>query len=149
MKPNYPKRPSSNARRKARRLALQAIYQWQLSQTSITDIEQQFLENSALTRVDVPYFLELLRSIPKCISSLDAIMEPILDRPITDLNPVELAILRIAICELLHQPDIPYRVVVDEALRLAKAFGAVEGYKYINAILDKSARQLRPLEFKK
>lgn len=140
------KKPSTNARRKARRLALQAVYQWQLSRNPAGEIEQQFLENSPLTHVDVPYFLEIFRSIPKNREQIDQTMIPVLDRPITDLNPVELAILRIAICELMFQPEVPYRVVLDEALRLAKTFGAVEGYKYINAILDEIVRSIRTLE---
>ncbi len=133
-------------RHNARRLALQAIYQWQVAQTPINEIEQQFLSESRLDKVDVDYFLQLLREIPPCSSQLDELMQPVLDRPMADLNPVELAVLRIAIFELLHRIDIPYRVVIDEALRLAKTFGAIEGFKYVNAILDRVARQVRKTE---
>src|ERR1700738_5128601 len=122
-------------RRLARRLALQAVYQWQLASASPVDIENQFLQECPLDKVDVPYFLELLRGVVSCCDSLDAHMKPALDREIGQLNPVELAILRIALYELAHRLDIPYRVVTDEALRLAKTFGAIEGYKYVNGVL--------------
>jgi N utilization substance protein B len=140
------KKPSPSQRRKARRLALQAIYQWQLSNLSSAEIETQFLEDHLLDKTDVPYFLELLRGVVKYVKTLDELMEPVLDRPIKDINPVELAILRIAIFELAHRLDIPYRVVIDEGLRLAKTFGAMEGYKYVNAILDQLAKTLRTVE---
>lgn len=131
-------------RRLARRLALQAIYQWQLTNTSPDEIEKQFLTHESLDKVDVPYFLELLRNVPKQVETLDAHMRPILDRPISDLNPIELAVLRIGLYEITHRPDVPYRVVIDEGLRLTKTFGTVEGFKYVNAILDKLAKILRP-----
>jgi len=140
---------SPTPRRLARRLALQAIYQWQLTAMSACDIEAQFISWESLENVDVPYFLELLRDIPKQADSLDDHMKPLLDRPITDLNPVELAVLRIGIYELAYRPDIPYRVVIDEALRLAKTFGTVEGFRYVNAILDKVAKKMRTIETKK
>lgn len=135
-----------NARRKARRLALQALYQWQLSNMLPADIEQQFLSDQPLSKVDVPYFLELLRGVPKNLALIDEKLTPVLDRPIAELNPVELAILRLGIYELTHRLDIPYRVIIDEALRLAKTFGAIEGFKYVNAVLDKIARSLRVVE---
>ncbi len=134
---------SPSQRRKARRLALQAIYQWQLSGHTTSEIEAQFLEDQVSDKVDIPYFLELLRGVPLVFAELDAQMHPFLDRPLDNLNPIELAILRIAIYEFLHRLDIPYRVVIDEALRLAKAFGAQEGYKYVNAILDQVAKVSR------
>ncbi len=134
------------ARRLARRLALQAIYQWQLGQMPPAQIEAQFLQTQVLDKVDVPYFLELLRNIPKSVQLLDSHIRPVLDRPLEDLNPIELAIIRIALYELVHCPQVPYRVVIDEALRLAKTFGAVEGFKYVNAVLDKIARKLRKSE---
>lgn len=140
------KNPSPSQRRKARRLALQAIYQWQLSNVSPAAIEVQFLENQPLEKTDVPYFLELLRGVTESAEIMDGHMQPVLDRPVKDLNPIELAILRMAIFELINRFDIPYRVVIDEALRLAKTFGAWEGYKYVNAVLDRLAKTLRPVE---
>lgn len=140
------KKTSPSPRRQARRLGMQAIYQWQLGVNSPAEVEQQFLATQPLDKVDVPYFLELLRNVAKCVADLDKHMQPVLDRPISELNPVELAILRIALYELVYCPQVPYRVVIDEALRLAKTFGAVEGYKYVNAVLDKVARTLRKSE---
>lgn len=140
------RKPSPTARRLARRLALQAIYQWQLSEHPAVEIEQQFIATQPLGKADVPYFQQLLRQVTANISSLDAHFTPVLDRPINELNPIELAILRIATYELQHALEIPYRVVIDEALRLAKTFGAVEGFKYVNAVLDRVARQIRTVE---
>lgn len=141
-------RKSPAPRRFARRLALQALYQWHLTALPLQEIEAQFIANTHTTfdKVDMPYFLELLRSIPPQAEILDAHMQPILDRPIADLNAVELTILRIGSYELAHRLEIPYRVVIDEALRLAKTFGTVEGFKYVNAILDKLAKKLRMVE---
>jgi N utilization substance protein B len=133
-------------RRLARRLALQAIYQWQLTDTPPKEIEVEFIENTVLDKTDTPYFLELLRNIPKHIEELDGHIKPVLDRPMSDLNHIELALLRIGLYEIVYRLDVPYRVVIDEALRLAKTFGTVEGFKYVNAVLDKVARKLRKVE---
>jgi transcription antitermination protein NusB len=136
---------SPTPRRLARRLALQAIYQWQLTDNSLSEIENQFLQDAS-EKTDIPYFLELLRGIIKTSADIDAQIKPVLDRQIDAVNPIELAILRLALYELTNRLDIPYRVVIDEALRLAKTFGAVEGYKYVNGVLDKIAHQLRAVE---
>lgn len=133
-------------RRLARRLALQAMYQWQLSGAHPGEIEAQFMLLENLEKVEVSYFLELLRNIPKQVEALDGHMRPLLDRPISDLSPVELSVLRIGLYEIVNRLDVPYRVVIDEALRLAKTFGTVEGFKYVNAILDKVAKKLRKIE---
>jgi N utilization substance protein B len=134
---------SPTPRRLARRLALQAIYQWQLSGDSTVDIENQFIDSQSFDNVDAPYFLDLLHQIPKCVELLDQQMSTILDRRITELNPIELAILRIGVYEIVYCPSVPYKVIIDEALRLAKTFGAAEGFKYVNAVLDKIAKNLR------
>jgi N utilization substance protein B len=131
------------ARRKARRLALQAVYQWQFTENSIEEIDAQLREDCNPKKVDVPYFSELIRGVINNITNIDGQMMPFLDRDIKDINPVELAILRIAIYELLYRSDIPYKVIINEALESAKAFGAEEGFKYINGILDKVAKKLR------
>jgi N utilization substance protein B len=136
-------------RRLARRLALQALYQWHLTALPPIEVEAQFVANESLDKVDTPYFLELLRNIPKHIALLDGHMEPLLDRPIADLNPVELTVLRIGLYEIVYRLDVPYKVVIDEGLRLAKAFGTVEGFKYVNAILDKVAKKLRKVEIQR
>jgi N utilization substance protein B len=131
------------ARRKARRLALQAIYQWQFTEIAIKEIEAQFLENCNPKKIDIPYFSELVTGVINNIANIDEQMRPFLDRALKDINKVELAILRIAIYELLYRLDIPYKVIINEALESAKAFGAEEGFKYINGVLDKVAKKLR------
>jgi transcription antitermination protein NusB len=136
--------PSS--RRKARRLVLQALYQWVLTNDPIDVIASQFAECMLSTRVDKAYFLELLHYISAHAQELDEMMSSLLDRPIDQINPIELAILRIGIYELKYRPDVPYRVVINEELELAKMFGAEESHKFINGILDALAKQLRSLE---
>ena len=135
-----------SARRKARRLALQAIYQWQISGGDITEIEAKFQQNCNPKKIDVAYFSELITGVVNNVAQLDKEMQPILDRPITEINPVELAILRLAIYELIYRLDVPYKVIINEALELAKTFGAEKSFKYINGILDKAAKQQRKVE---
>lgn len=134
------------ARRWARRCALQAIYQWQLSANNLNDIEAQFLTEEDVAKMDVPYFSELLHFIPQNIDIIDEVFMPFCDRPLAELNPVELAILRISTFELLKRLDIPYRVVINEGVELAKTFASEEGHKYINGVIDKVAHQLRSAE---
>ncbi len=133
-----------HTRRRARRYALQALYQWFLSGTDIFDIERQFLNDYDMAKVEVSYFQELLHEIPKLISELDAAFQPLLDRKITELDPIEAVTLRMGTYELLKRLDIPYKVAIDEAVELTKKFGTVDGYKYINAVLDKVAKKVRP-----
>ncbi|HSW93775.1 MAG TPA: transcription antitermination factor NusB [Gammaproteobacteria bacterium] len=134
------------ARRNARQYALQAMYQWQLSGTPITDIELEFLVHHIKQKTDLDYFKELIHAISKEHEALDNQMKPFLSRPLHELDPVELAILRLGIYELANRPDIPYRVAINEALELAKTFGSVEGHKFVNGILDQIARKLRTVE---
>jgi N utilization substance protein B len=143
---NHSQRPTPTKRRKARRLALQALYQWQLTQTPIIDIKNQFITDPSFVKVDHVYFFELLQSIPNSVIELDEHIKPLLDRSIAELNPVELAILRIGVYELAYRLDIPWRVAIDEALRLAKTFGVHEGFRFVNAVLDKVAKKLRTAE---
>lgn len=131
------------ARRNAREYALQAMYQWQLSGTSLHDLELQFLTREVRKKTDLDYFKELMHNIPKQCDELDEIMKPFLSRALDELDPVELAVLRIAIYELSKRLDIPYRVAINEALELTKRFGSVEGFKFVNGVLDHVARQLR------
>jgi len=128
-------------RRKARRLALQAIYQWQHNPSE--NIESQFRKECNLKKIDVEYFSELVNGVINNTAKLDEQMLPFLDRPIKKINPVELAILRIAIYELIYRPDVPYKVIINEALEAAKVFGAEQGFKYINGILDKVVKKTR------
>ena len=137
-----------HSRRRARRSAMQALYQWQLSQQNLRDIEQQFLVDQDMSKVDVEYFRELLHKVPAKMQELDTLLIEYCDRPIDQIDPVERAILRIGAFELKNHPEIPYRVVLDESIKLAKQFGAEDGHKYINGILDKLAHQLRDIEIK-
>jgi len=136
----------SNARSLARERAMQALYQWQLTGQEPGDIEKQFLEEQEMKGVDRKYFSELLREIPSRKDELDGQGEGVLDRPLAQVDPVEQAILRIGIYELQQRIDIPYRVVINEMVELAKEFGAEQGHKFINGTLDKLAKKLRSVE---
>lgn len=136
----------SRARTLARERAMQALYQWQLTGQELNDIDQQFMEEQDMKGVDKKYFKELLHEIPRQLDELDAHGEGVLDRTIEQVDPVERAILRIGIYELQHRIDIPYRVVINEMVELAKIYGAEQGHKYINGILDKLAARLRSVE---
>lgn len=131
----------------ARRRAVQALYQWQQSGEDLHEIETQFLVDQDMSRVDVPYFQELLRGIPRCVEELDGYLQPHLDRPIQEVDPVERAVLRIGAYELRYHMEVPYRVVINEAVDSAKVYGADQSHRYINGVLDKAARALRVVEF--
>jgi len=131
------------ARRKARRLAIQAVYSWQLSNNSITDIEAEFLTENDVSKVDVEYFQDLLRGVAGNVSSLDAALSPFTDRPFADLDQIERAILRVSAYELKVRLDVPYKVVMNEAIELAKAFGADDSHRFVNGVLDKAIDSLR------
>lgn len=133
-------------RRKARHYAVQALYQWQMAGSTLNDIEAEFRTDYDFKKVDGEYFHELLHTIPASINELDAAMTPHLDRELREVGPVELAVLRLAMYELKHRIDIPYKVVINEAVSLAKKFGANESHKFINGVLDKSACDLRGVE---
>lgn len=124
-------------RRKARRLATQAIYSWQLSGNNIADVEHEFLTEQNINGVDVSYFRELFSGTATKQSQLDEILTPYLERPMDEIDPIEKAVLRLAAYELTFRKDVPYKVVINEAIELAKSFGAEEGHKFVNGILDK------------
>jgi len=130
----------------ARRLAMQAIYQWQLTDLDPAAIDAQFQADQDMSKADLGYFQELVQQVPARVQDIDAVIDPFLDRPLPQVDPVELAILRIAAYELLQRLDVPYRVVINEAVELAKKFGAEQGHRFINGVLDKAARKLRPQE---
>ena len=136
----------SRQRSKARSLAVQAIYQWQVAGQNVPDIVNQFLAEHAGKKVDTDYFRELVEGVPGNLVSLDQGLSPHLDRSLESIDPVERAILRIGAYELARHPEIPYRVVINEAIELAKIFGAEQGHRYVNGVLDKAAKTLRPLE---
>jgi len=144
--PSMIQKPST--RKKARRYAIQGIYQWHMSGAAINEIELQFLETINQAKVDVEYFREILVNTLAAVGELDELLKPFLDRDFEEVNPVELAVLRLATYELKARMDIPYKVVINEALELSKTFGVTDGHKFVNGILDKLARQLRPLEAK-
>ena len=135
-----------SARRKARRLAVQALYQWQLSENEPKSIELQFEEDNETSKVDMDYFAELLHSIPRTLEELDVLIQPEMTRAINEVDPVERAILRIATYELKYRPDVPYKVVINEAVELAKTFGGTDGHKFVNGVVDKLASSLRAAE---
>lgn len=131
------------ARRKARRFILQALYQWQMAGASVTDIEAQFLANNDFAKADSDYFHALLHGVPGQVKELDELLTPFLDRRVEELSQVEKAILRMGAYELKERLDVPFRVVINEGIELAKVFGAEESFKYVNGVLDKLARKLR------
>lgn len=136
------------SRRKARELAMQALYQWQLNHTEPTVLIEQFIESNDMQHVDANYFKEMVAEAIRHTSALDEIISPKLDRAITRLDPVELAILRLSVFEMRDRLDIPYRVIIHEAVELAKQYGADSGYKFVNAVLDKLVSELRKEESK-
>lgn len=138
-------RPPLAQRRKARRLILQAMYQWQMTKDDVAEIEAQFRAEYQ-GKYDWDYFHDLFSVIPGQVAQLDELIAPHLDRAITSLDPVEKALLRMGTFELSQRVDIPYRVVINEAVELAKVFGATDGHKYVNGILDRLAKDLRPAE---
>ena len=134
--------------RRARRRALQALYQWQITQQEVTDISDQFLEEQDFANVNKDLFLYLLRGVVKDHSSLDDSFAPFIDRPLKQLDLMELLILRMASFELQNNPEIPLAVLLDEAIDLTKRFGADQSHRFINAVLDKAVGEWRPEELK-
>lgn len=137
---------SSKARQHARRYAMQAMYQWHLARPTVEDLLVDFMTQDLFERADKDYFQEVVTGIISQINKIDETLSLYLDRPVTDLNPVELSVLRVAMFELMYRLDIPYRVVLNEAIELAKKYGSVDGRKYVNAVLDNAASQLREVE---
>lgn len=136
----------TRARSIARKLAMQALYQWQLTQQTATEIKKQFLESEDSAGVDREHFEELVSGCIAKNEELAAALKPFIDRPLDQLDPVETAILMIGMFELQQRVDIPYRVVINEAVDLTKRFGATDAHKYVNAVLDRAARELRTAE---
>lgn len=133
-----------NPRRRARECAVQAVYSWQVSKNDLSDVEVSFMAEQDMKGVDKKYFRELLNGVGLNVIELDSKMEPYLnDRSLDELGLVERAILRIAIYELLKREDVPYKVVINEAIDLTKTFGAEDSHKFINGVLDKVAPTIR------
>ena len=135
-----------SARRRARELAVQALYQWQLAGQTTDFIEKQIAEGKEFAKADQAYFRLLFSNTVKQSDALKATLIPNLDRGFAELSPIESSILLLAGYELVHQPDIPYRVVINEAVELAKVFGGTDGHKYVNGVLDKFAANVRSTE---
>jgi len=138
----------SRARSAARRCVMQALYQWQIGGHHVEDIDLDFLLEKHGGRLDRDYFKMLLDEVIGQVDAIDELLSPVLDRPLQEVDPVERAILRLGACELKSHPEIPFRVVINESVEIAKDYGAEHGHKYINGILDRIALQLRPDEVK-
>ena len=141
-----PARTNIWARRKARRALLQAMYEWQLSGNDLAEIRADFHAADALKKADRAFFDDLLATTVREVSALDAAFADLLDRKVEQLDQVERALLRLATAELQYRIDVPFRVVIDEYVELAKSFGAEESHKYINGVLDKLAARYREVE---
>ena len=137
---------SQGSRHLARQAAVQALYQWQLTEQSPEDIEDHFILDHEMSKVDMDYFDQLVRQIPLHIHELDDHLIPHVDREIDEIDPVERAILRVGTYELEFHPEVPYKVVINESVELAKTFGAEHGHKFVNGVLDKVAAKLRAVE---
>lgn len=135
-----------NPRRRAREFALQGLYQWQLAGAATADIEQHLATVKGFERADRGFFAALVRGVVGGAPALEAALAPHLDRAFAELSPIERAILMIAAFELTALPEVPYRVVINEAVELAKSYGGTDGYKYVNGVLDKLAAAVRPAE---
>ncbi|MCL4133754.1 UNVERIFIED_CONTAM: hypothetical protein GTU68_060122 [Idotea baltica] len=133
------------ARRNARQFALQAIYSWQISKENVAAIEEQFLTADKYDEeeTDVAYFRDLFSGVALNHIKLDGKMRPYLSRPLQDLDQMELALLRMSIYEMMNRDDVPYKVVINEAIELAKVFAAEDSHKFVNGVLDKAAPTLR------
>jgi transcription antitermination protein NusB len=140
------KDPRSGARSVARKLAMQALYRLQLNDAPWQDLLSEFAAEEDMARADREYFDEIVRAVVESRTALDEQLKEWADRAPAELDPVEHAVLLIGIHELAHRPDVPWRVVVNEAVSLTRRFGATDAHKYVNAVLDRAARVLRPHE---
>jgi N utilization substance protein B len=142
-------RTGRGSRRRAREFALQALYQWLFTGDDADTLCRQAAENREWLQADKAHFEALVHGVIENAGPLDDSLQPFLDRPAKTVSPIEHALLLIGGWELAHCPEIPYRVVINEAVELAKSYGGTDGYKYVNGVMDKLAAQLRPAEMKK
>jgi len=140
------KAPAKSARHRARELALQGIYQWRMSGGDHLEIEKTTRAEKSLGRFDVELFSQLLRGVVEHNQELVATLTPHLDRDMNELSPIEFSVLLLGAFELSRHPEVPYRVVINEAVELAKTFGGTDGHKFVNGVLDKLAAQVRAVE---
>jgi len=141
-----PADPKVRARQRARKRALQAVYQWQVSATPAPELITQFLQEQSPMGVDVEFFRTLTCGVIAKVDEMDAMLKPVLDRPLEQLDQIERAVLRLGVYELRECPETPFKVVLNEAIELAKTFGSGQGQRYVNGVLDKLAPTLRPAE---
>lgn len=141
------KPPSRSPRHRARELAMQGIYQWRITAGDDAKIEKQIQTEKNIGRFDKELFSKLLRGALSHHAEVETLILPHLDRPMEDLSPVEFAVLLLGTFELSQHPEVPYKVVINEAVELAKTFGGLDGHKFVNGVLDKLAPQLRAVEF--
>ncbi|MDQ6647421.1 MAG: transcription antitermination factor NusB [Pseudomonadota bacterium] len=134
------------ARSRARRRALQALYAWQISGSHMNAVIEQFRHEQDMQIADLEYFEDLLHGVEKHVAKLDESLRPHIDREVAQIDPIERAALRLAAYELTFRPDVPYRVVINEAIEVTKRFGADHGHSYVNGVLDKLASELRTVE---
>ena len=146
MKELVVKTPAKSARHRARELALQAIYQWRMSGGDHLEIEKTTRAEKSLGRYDIELFSQLLRGVVEHNQALVATLTPHLDRDMNTLSPIEFSVLLLGAFELSRHPEVPYRVVINEAVELAKTFGGTDGHKFVNGVLDKLAAQVRAVE---
>lgn len=143
MKPN----PLPALRSKARHYAMQALYQWQMTKSPLNMIEAEYRTDNDMSKVDVDYLHELIHNVPANITAIETDFLPhVNDLSLEQIDPISLAILRLSVYELRYRLDVPYKVVINEALNLAKRFGATDSHKFINGVLDKVAPRLREVE---
>ena len=139
--------PNKSPRHRARELALQGVYQWRVTAGDDAQIEKQISAEKNLGRYDKELFLKLLRGTLGAHAELSELLAPHLDRPLAELSPVEFAVLMLGAFELSRHLEVPYKVVINEAVEIAKTFGGTDGHKYVNGVLDKLAAQIRATEF--
>jgi N utilization substance protein B len=137
---------SKNSRRRSREFALQGLYQWQLAQSDPSAIARQLAEAKGFDKLDAEYFYALLEGAVSSANELEQALAPCLERSFAGLSPIERGILLLAGYELMHRPDVPYRVIINEAVELAKEYGGTDGHKFVNGVLDKLAARARPVE---
>lgn len=146
MKHSRPDGIDPHARSRARRRALQAVYAWQLSNTAVNKVIDQFRNEQDMEVADLEYFEDLVRGVEHNLGSLDEALQAFLDRDIAQVDPIERAVLRIAAYELRHRVDVPYRVVINEAIETTKRFGSEHGHTFVNGVLDHAAAAWRAAE---
>ena len=137
---------TKSARRRGREFALQGIYQWLLSGNSVTQIEEHVAQAGGFDKADRELFVGRLRGTIANAEAHDAEIARLIDRKVSELSPVEHAVLLLAAQELAHHPEVPYRVIINEAIELTKGYGGTDGHRFVNGVLDKLAAQLRPTE---